>query len=202
VNDLFSLKYNKTPLLRLTQAAWHDVIVELSKAERLFRENGHTREADQAGAYVGTMTQHAVRHLDRIAGSNGHHKDSTVVTELPALSVALEDSTVNGQAPTDMTGASEGGGSEEPEHFPGASDDAAAAPSSGVVLRQSLTLAEQCELRMVQVSALMKTGTTQQLEVALKFFGVARGLALKNHPTAQRRYDAAEQVLREQETGT
>jgi hypothetical protein len=206
VKHYLSTDYTRSPRTRAVQSDWHEIILSIARVSRVFKENGDTRESDQLYAYAETFIQHAHRHLERIANSNGHHKDSaTVVSELPAQSTpleALEDATVNGLAPTDETGAVEGGGRSQ--SIPPDADATAATPISGVVPRHfDLTLVERCELRIQQVAALLRSSDDQRLEVGMTFLTRVRDLARRNHPTADARFAAAEVVLRgEQETGT
>lgn len=76
-------RFTTNPRTRAVQACWHDVVTAVVRAERVFREIGDTREADQVSAYGNLGAQYALRHLDRIANSNGngHHTDSTPATE-------------------------------------------------------------------------------------------------------------------------
>lgn len=190
-------RYTREPDMRLVQSEWFALILQMQRARNIFADLGH-KEAAQVDAYVATFRQHALRHLERLMqDSNGTNR-----TELPGVgSVASEDPLVseNRQAPAEETGASEGGGHDRRESLvpPGDSEDVTAAPSSGVVLKADLTLVERCELRMVQVAAVMRTKpvNAQQLEVAMSFLGRARDLARRGHPTAEARYIAAETVL-------
>jgi len=179
--------YTTNPNTRFVQADWNELIHAAARTERAFRERGDAREADQIAIYRNLFVHSAQRHLDRIVSSNGnghtngHTKDSTVVTELPGLGLAAsEDSTVNGQTPADEKGVLQdsGRGDALPPEPP-----TVAVPS---IEDRIQTLIAQMEHAMTQHP------DHQGYEVALKMLHRGRTLAREGKlELAERQFRAA-----------
>lgn len=185
---------------RAVQSTWHELVVQAARTEQIFRERGDSREADQVRIYATMFSQFAAMHLKRIVeangngGSNGHHTDSTVVTELPSLGLAAsEDSTVDGPEPADKTGPCvdcNRGEVVSPDASP-----AAAVPSNDVEGRIQTMIAQLEDL-------MVKHRDHQPYEVALKILNRGRtilrsGTDDRGRPlTRERKEDLAERQLR------
>lgn len=163
VASVLESRFTTSAATRSCQGVWHDLLVEFAKAERIFRGNDHTREADQLVAYMNTLNQHGVRHLERLlganGGSNGHHTDSTPATE-------------QGPALANETCACVDGGSHE---------EASASPCAQVpvaVAVPSNDVEGKIELLIDQLGDLMAENRDHQpYEVALKMCHRGRTLA-------------------------
>lgn len=61
----------------LALSVWHDLVIELSKAQRVMESLGHPKQAAQLSTYTNLFTAHATYHLDRLIGENGHAQEET-----------------------------------------------------------------------------------------------------------------------------
>lgn len=164
VASVLESRFTLSATTRNCQSVWHDLLVEFAKAERIFRGNYHTREADQLVAYMNTLNQHGVRHLERLLGANGgngHNKDSTPATE-------------QGQAPAFETGACVDGDSHEATCVP----PCAAPVTVAVPGNDDRDVEGKIQLLIDQLGDLMaKQPDHQPYEVALKICHRGRTLA-------------------------
>lgn len=143
---------------RLVQQEWHELVIATARVERIFRDRGDTREADQVRIYANLFGQYAERHLNRIANGNGHTKDSPPETE-------------QGLATADETVACTDGGSHADGCVPPFATEPVAAAEPGNLEDRIQTLIAQME------DAMVKHPDHQGYEVAIKMLHRGRTLA-------------------------
>jgi hypothetical protein len=171
-------RYTLNTNTRLVQQEWHELVIATARAERIFRDRGDTREADQVRIYANLFSQYAFRHLDRIANGNGHTKDSTPETE-------------QGPTTADENVVCTDGGSHADGCVTPFSTEPVAAAEPGIEDRIQ-TLIAQME------DAMVKHPDNQGYEVAIKFLHRARSLAREGKfELAERQLRAAENAAGE-----